>query len=193
MRTKLLTLVLMLFLILGLTTTVNAAESIGDANVDNVYYPLYQDENGNYYVRKTDADYYTFWGFPDNTVAETLTVPSEFDNMPVKEFYKLGSVTVDNLILSEGITTISHDAFWGAHTIKTIKLPSTLEEIGTQAFWGAILEELTIPGNVKTLGNDSFQYSEIKNIILEEGITTIEAGTFYCASMESITLPTTLK
>lgn len=86
------------------------------------------------------------------------------------------NTTVTDLIISEGISTISATAFRSLQSttvLTTVKLPSTLKSIAGNAF----------AGNAKLV-----------NITpLPEGITTIGDGAFSgCSSLTSITLPSTV-
>ena len=56
------------------------------------------------------------------------------------------------------------------------------------------LENVEITGNIKTIKEYAFAHSNIKSIIIPEGVTTIEANAFSkCNKLVSVTLPKTLK
>ena len=81
--------------------------------------------------------------------------------------------------------------------LKSVKLPSTLENTGTWAFQGNDLKEVAIPKSVKTLGERTFfGNKKLENVIFEEGIQLDEIGTdaFYqCVKLSKITLPDSIK
>lgn len=78
-----------------------------------------------------------------------------------------------DLIIPEGITELENDAFAG-NEFTTIKLPSTLKKIGNGAF----------NGNWRLTGN----------IIIPEGVVSIGTQAFYyCNTLESVELPSTLQ
>lgn len=129
--------------------------------------------------------------------------------------YINGTETTD-VIVPEGITKIGR-SFYGFKSMTSVTLPSTLKEIGDQAFANCIsltgvtipesvekigssfwscegLTEISIPGSVKTLAGSSF-YSckNLKSISIAEGLKTIGRMTFYgCKALEAITLPSTV-
>lgn len=78
-----------------------------------------------------------------------------------------------DLILPEGITSLDSDVF-ASNEFTTIKLPSTLKKIGNGAFGG----------NWRLMGN----------IVIPEGVVSIGTQAFYyCNTLESIELPSTLQ
>ena len=64
---------------------------------------------------------------------------------------KLASVTI-----SEGITTIGHDAFYMCTGLTSITLPKSLTRIGYEAFKGSGLTEIVIPSNVNFIEQMAF-------------------------------------
>lgn len=131
------------------------------------------------------TDIYTTDGYKatvleDGTVAITwiynegdVTIPAEItDNAEVSTgTYKVSKVgmtwaicengKVENLIVSEGVTTIGQSAFWGMTSIKTITLPSTLTKIESYAFGDATgLAQISCKAQTPpSLGEDVFKTS----------------------------------
>lgn len=68
---------------------------------------------------------------------------------------------IDNLVLSEGITSIGQSAFWGITSMKTLSLPTTLEKIENYAFGDATgLEKIACASQTPpALGEDVFKTS----------------------------------
>lgn len=78
--------------------------------------------------------------------------------------------------------------------IKEIKIGRYVEEIGKDAFMGMNIENLTIPGNVKKIGEGAFSYcKDLKKLILEEGIEEIGSRAFFDTQLESVYIPKTVK
>lgn len=69
-------------------------------------------------------------------------------------------------------------------------IPETVTSIADYAFYRNGVTEITIPGNVKTLGDNVFSYcSNLKSVTFEEGVTTIGESTFYeCTSLTDVKL-----
>ncbi len=114
-----------------------------------------------------------------------------------------GADSLQNVVIEEGVTEIAPWMFAGAR-IQEIRFPSSLTEIGENAFLGckcltelklpsgvttiaqsafggcSSLTELTIPDHVTTIGKDAFRdcYGLVK-LTLGRGLTTIGSGAFY--------------
>ena len=122
---------------------------------------------------------------------DSIVLPDYIDGLPVK---KLGS------------------AFKYAK-LKRVVLPDTLEEIGYQAFYGAsVFDEIVIPRNVLTIGNDAFcnfcgkvtfdencrikvisekafNGAKLDNVVvLPKTVTRLEDGAFYWTALRGLVL-----
>ena len=124
------------------------------------------------------------------------------------------SVKPTKLIIDEGITEISHQAFQYHPTIETAELPDSLRSIGV---WGIhecpalrtiifgnglqtvyndafaenrALEEVVLPDNVTTVGVQAFIYCKrLKNVVIPAGVSVIGKNTFsYCTSLEKVVI-----
>ena len=79
---------------------------------------------------------------------------------------------ITSVQFKEGLQNIGDNAFEGYESLESIKLPSTLVEIGEYAFYGC---------------------NNLRKVILNEGLKKIGHVAFRdCTSLESITLPSTL-
>lgn len=121
-----------------------------------------------------------------------------------------GGELFTTLALEEGVTAIKNYAFYNCTSLKSIVLPSSLQEIGENAFTGVKIESADIWGNhanyfrkddLKTLllngkrvYNSFKELSKLETVILKEGVEEIDGDAFYnCRSLKKIVLPTTLK
>lgn len=99
--------------------------------------------------------------------------------------------------------TMPADALRSNKTLKTIKLPKTLKNIGNGAFYGCeYLQEIEIPENVKHIPSEAFRdCSRLENIVLPEGLETIGSdstftgqGTFRgCEMLKNVIIPSSCK
>jgi predicted small lipoprotein YifL len=134
-----------------------------------------------------------------------LTIEAGVTEIPdnyLWQFHKGKNYT--SVIIPEGVTKIGKDAFivpGGSKAVKknqhgsilTVKLPSTLKEIGQGAFYGQSLEEVNIPAGVTKIGTRAFYYNLLKTITVPERVKTIPRG--FCGANEnltSITIPSTV-
>ncbi len=90
-----------------------------------------------------------------------------------KAFYKTESVTID-LVIEEGVTSISPYAFYAAESADLLALPTTLESIGNDAF--VSLENGTI-----------FVFSTADSVF--ESLASLTAGTVYIPHGEVLDNP----
>ena len=130
--------------------------------------------------------------------------------------YINGTETTE-VVIPEGVTKIGR-SFYGFKALTTATLPSTLKELGDQAFanctkltaitvpdgvekigssfWSCEgLTEISLPGSVKTLSGSTFYgCKSLKTVTLAEGLETIGRMTFNnCKAIETITIPSTVK
>lgn len=77
---------------------------------------------------------------------------------------------------------------------KHYSLPNTCDSIATYAFEQSLkLESVYIPSSVKAMGELAFSNSEVKRVVIDEGMKSIPYGAFYaCTNLESVYLPSTI-
>ncbi len=74
-----------------------------------------------------------------------------------------------------------------------LSMPEGLEEIRSFAFGVLKGDKLVIPGTVREIGEWAFHNSEIRQIVLEEGVERVGINAFsFIAGLESITFPSTI-
>ena len=105
----------------------------------------------------------------------TYEIPAEVQGYPVKSIDLIQNETVETLILPEGIETIKSI---DCQNLTKINCPSTLKSIGPHAFYMS--------------GNGGFNYSNITEWNLNEGLTEIGDGALRTREC-TISLPSTLE
>ena len=106
--------------------------------------------------------------------------------------YKGNMPTNTNIVIPEGIISISPDAFKDCENLTSITIPSTVKNIGNGAFlFCRSLKNVTIPNGVKELSTYMFnQCSSLSSICLPESIETIGYDVFYhVESLKEIIIP----
>ena len=59
--------------------------------------------------------------------------------------------------------------FCNCENLKRIEIPNGVEHIGEWCFCGSGIEEITLPGTLKEIGKDAFEWCfGLKTILLEE-------------------------
>ena len=123
----------------------------------------------------------------------------------------------ENVIIPEGVTTISHAAFFNC-SLTEVTLPSTLQTISSRAFINNNLTHIDIPDSVTSLSGDAFNNNKLvdeeafiyarksgggedrtiiigyggankDNVIVPEGVLRIAISAFVSCQINSITLP----
>ena len=116
----------------------------------------------------------------------------------------LGDQEITNLVIPDGITTISSYSFKNCAYLTSITIPNSVTSIGNNAFTGcSSLTSIHISDlawwcntnfyNSRLLDNAHHLYlgdQEISNLVIPDGITTISSYSFKnCAYLTSITIP----
>lgn len=99
---------------------------------------------------------------------------------------------LEMVTILSGTTSICDNSFKNCAMIKRIKLPNTLEVIGSSAFYGcSSLFDICIPNSVTTIGSSAFRKCvEMTDIYIPESVTSIGKYCFAgCTAIESLTLP----
>ena len=96
--------------------------------------------------------------------------------------------------VEKGITAIGSRAFRDCTSLKEVTLPAGLVEIGDSAFRDTGIEEVTLPGTVRTLGSHAFRdCTALQTVTLGQGLKTLGARAFAgCASLKNMLLPESL-
>ena len=104
---------------------------------------------------------------------DTLRIyPGSSTEIPDQDVYLDYEITVNNLIIGEGITRIGNYSFRGnynegAWDVKNVKLPESLIEIGDYAFAYNPITKLDLPSNLKTIGKGAFHWTDLTNLTFE--------------------------
>lgn len=102
------------------------------------------------------------------------------------------SLSLEEVLLPEGITTMGSYVFSGCPLLTYILLPASLHTIGDKTFQScSSLKSITLPGTLKQMGQSIFMgCSSLTSVTLGEGITTTGISFFwFCSSLTTVTLP----
>lgn len=92
------------------------------------------------------------------------------------------------------VTKVAESAFKDKRNIKSVVLPSTITHIGDMAFQGCTsLSSFSFPKNLQVIGKYSFEYTELPDAILPEGLKEIKNGAFlYCNCITKVVVPSSV-
>ena len=129
-----------------------------------------------------------------------LIIPSSIDyNGVTYKIVALGddvgnqNEKLEKVIIPEGVTRIKGFAY--CHGLKNITIPSSVKEIGSNAFKECVeLESVVLPEGLSTLGYRAFYNCvKLKSIVIPSSVARIESGVFHnCQQLSSITIPSTI-
>ena len=90
------------------------------------------------------------------------------------------------------IDEVQSAGFYSCQALKTIEIPSSVETIGSYAFYNSKLTSVAIPSSVKTIRNAAFE--ECKDLVSvdfshESQLTSIGEWAFYDTGLTSVILP----
>ena len=95
----------------------------------------------------------------------------------------------DTVVVNEGCTNISQNAFYNCYNIVAVELPDSIETIGDNAFYCCTsLNNISIPENVTSLGSSSFyNCTTLESIIVPENVSKLGDSVFSnCSSLASV-------
>lgn len=158
--------------------------------------------------------------FEDCAGLTSVGLPESLESIGGAAFSDCASLTDVNL--PEGLTSIGYSAFQDCTSLETLDIPETVTDIGSNAFYGTpflqkLIEqdpmvvingilvegkklsgEVTVPDNVTAISANAFssyreENTEIKKVILPEGMEEIDGAFEHCAGLEEVVLPKSLK
>lgn len=98
-----------------------------------------------------------------------------------------------DIVIPSTVTKIADNAFYNNQNITSVKIPSSVKEIGTAAFAGTNIKEVVIPGSIKRIPSNAFeQCKKLAYVTFEDGIETIGSCAFSGCDLTSIDLPTSI-
>lgn len=106
------------------------------------------------------------------------------------KLYINGEANPAELVIPEGVTTMSR-SFYGYKLLTAVTLPSTLTELGDQAFANCVkLTSAVVPEGVETVGSAFWGCSALETVTLPSTLKTLKSSTFYnCKALASVNLP----
>ena len=126
---------------------------------------------------------------------QSVNIPSSVTSIEEYAFYycrKLKQITI-----GRGIKVIPRYCFYycGYDTSQSLEIiiPSSVIEIGEQAFCYGNINKLTLPNKDTKIGYEAFANTKITNLEIPDAITTIGVGSFRNSSITTLKLSKNLK
>ena len=181
--------------------------SIGGSPVKGIFYSAFSKKGLTSVVIPEGIRELYEGSFSSNNI-NSLAIPSSVTTIKTAAF---SDNKIQKLLLSNGLQTVGSSAFVN-NKIKEINIPSSVTTIGGGAFNNNLVEgdsafiydrsnstrtisyagknkEVTIPSNVRTVGEITFLACEIKSVVIPEGVTTIEKQAFASNNLTNVVIP----
>lgn len=135
---------------------------------------------------------------------KNINLPDSVEKIETSAFS--GCSSLKSIYIPESVTSIGTRAFSGCENLSEINLPENLAELGVAFISGTNVENISIHSDLEILpqiwANGSgfvvgeagvFQGAEkLKQVTIDEGVTTIPNYMFSCSTLETIELPKTI-
>ncbi len=103
-----------------------------------------------------------------------------------------GTGCTGDVVIPEGVTAISGDAFRGCTEMTSVAIPDSVTEIGEMAFSDcSALTEIVIPDGVTVIEGFTFQECKgLTSVTIPDSVKSINSGAFLdCSALTSVELP----
>ena len=98
------------------------------------------------------------------------------------------STKVVDVLVGEGITSLSDELFKGYANIRDVHLPSTCTTLGSGLFRRSSLKSINIPESVRKILSYCFSGCQLPEIVLPSTTTTINAYALNASALRSVTI-----
>ena len=124
-----------------------------------------------------------FWPFPAPAL---WTVSLEGLHLPPWQDYK---DQIRKVILADGVESVGYAAFKDYENLETVKFGTTVCRIDPWAFCNAGLTELDFPQSLLHIGSNAFEGTLVSNVTIPNNVETVEFYAFgNCPNLERVTL-----
>ncbi len=120
---------------------------------------------------------------------KAISIPDSVTGMG--EYVFAGCCDAESLSIGSGLSEISSYAFQNLKEVKNLTIPGNIKTIGDGAFHGTGATEITISGGVKAIGRSAFYLCEkAEAITLGNTVETIGQMAFYqCKKLKMLVIP----
>ena len=122
----------------------------------------------------TEFGEFAFYGL----TLETINIPSSLRKLGNNCFDENRWLSVNPLIIPEGVTEIPTQCFQFCYKLKKVVLPSTIKTIGILAFFDSLVDDMNFPEGLDSIGYLSMHGTRLTEVVLPKTIRTIGYKTF---------------
>ena len=93
----------------------------------------------------------------------------------------------NSVIIKEGCESVSASAFSNCSNITSINLPTTLKNIGDDAFYNCAITNIILPEGLTSIGTGAFASTSLTSITIFGSVTSIGRDAFYsCNNLKTV-------
>jgi hypothetical protein len=149
------------------------------------------------YVLSADETYYIVYKSATATLPETVAIPTQYKNKPVKAIggSAFEQTSIASIIIADSVTSIGNSAFASCSSLSSVSIPSSVTSIGDSAFYGcSSLSSVSIPSSVTSIGDSAFYgCSSLSSVSIPSSVTSIGYCAFqWCSSLSSVSIPSSV-
>ena len=133
------------------------------------------------------------WAFSDCTSLASVTIPNSVTSIGARAFSNCTSLT--SVTIPDSVTSIEDYVFCDCTSLTSINIPNSVKSIGDWAFYGCdSIKTMTVTANSEDIAYNTFSNNgkpviSPENIIIEDGVESIDGYAFMNENLKSITIP----
>lgn len=170
----------------------NGCDNLTIYGIANSYAEKYANENGINFSALEEFIVENGVLIEYNGSGGDIVIPGDMRITSIGKYVFCNNQSITSVKIPDGIELIGDGAFMECTNLKSVSFPTNYFRIAPYAFGGAGFITLKYPKNCSG-GNWAFYCCEnLKEIIVEEGVTSLSTGLFDgCSSLKTVTLPST--
>ena len=131
----------------------------------------------------------------DNCVSLTsIEIPKSLTKIHSTSGAFEGCSKLNNVTFEEGTSQIPAYIFKNCPGLMSIDIPGSITDIGSDAFQGSALEEITFHDGLQTIGMEAFSGTKLTSVKLPDTVTSIGYAAFRnCGALQEVSLSKRLK
>jgi len=94
-----------------------------------------------------------------------------------------------HVVIPYGVTVIDRDSGLRNKALSIVTIPSSVVQIGSEAFSDNVLTGISIPDSVISIGDRAFYNNRLTSVFIGKNVTSIGDGAFRGNRLPSVTIP----